>query len=252
MHHSTGSVRVLALSLGFALAACGGSSGKGDAGGGVDAGPDGAGGAGGGAAGFDGGGFVDGIIQTTGSGGAAGNDAAIDAPDAAKADAPDASDAADALSGAPDAGDAEAVVDATPTAGLCAALPIDALAATVMNVNTGKAIDAAGFTGGSIGSGTYWLTSVTHFGGTYAGPTQELWVVDATAKTLEDAYVATRGPAYAGFSISNGSPSILAVAPSCGGAAASRFNYIAAGSGPGATLSVNPEGSSDVKIFTRQ
>ena len=247
MRHSTGSVRVLALSLGFALAACGGSSGKGDADGGVDAGPDGKAGTGGGTAGFDGGGFVDGIVQTTGSGGAGGNDAASDAPDAGKADAPDTGAAPD-VGGGPDADDDGAVADATPPTGLCAALPIDAPAATVSNVNTGKAIDIAGFSGGAIGSGTYWLTSVTHFGGTYAGPTQEIWVVDATAKTLEDAYVATRGPAYAGFLIGNASASILTVAPSCGGAAASRFNYIASG----ATLSVNPEGSSDVKVFTRQ
>jgi hypothetical protein len=252
MRHSTGSVRVLALSLGFALAACGGSSGKGDAGGGVDAGPDGSAGADGGAAGLDGTGFVDGIVQMTGAGGVAGNDAAADATDG-KADAPDTGAAADTAGGTPDAGDDGLVADATPAAGLCTALSIDAPTATVLNVNTGKSIDAAGFSGGTIGSGTYWLTAVTHFGGTYAGPTQEIWVVDATAKTLEDAYVATRGPAYAGFSFSIGSSgSVLAVAPSCGGAAASHFNYIAFGSGPGATLSVNPEGSSDVKIFTRQ
>ena len=119
-------------------------------------------------------------------------------------------------------------------------------------INNGKAPDAAGFLGGTLASGTYFLTSVTHFGATYAGATQEVLVVDATAHTLGDASVVGATTMYVGYATTFPSTTVLAGAPSCGGATATSWNYWIVGTGVGSTLSLNAVGSSDIKVFTKQ
>jgi hypothetical protein len=269
MRHVSGPVRNLALSfsLSLALAACGGSSGK--------VTPDGAAGAGGGgAAGMDGGApDVDGAgTAGTGGGGAdggaagatsgaaghdAGSDVAADAKEAGGGDAADA--AAEAGGDAADTTDTGAVTatdggaaDTVATGALCAAFPINAPAATITIVNSGKMIDTAAFSGGTLASGTYWLTSVSHFGATYTGVTQEILIVDASAKTVEDEFVSGGVSTYRGFSYTTPSAAVLAGTPVCGGTTALSASYTVTGVGPGATVSVNETASSDVKIFTKQ
>ena len=272
MRHVAGPVRNLALSfsLSLALAACGGSSGK--------VTPDGAAGAGGGgAAGMDGGApDVDGAgTAGTGGGGADGGaagassgaaghgdsaapDAASDAKEAGGGDAADA--AAEAGGDATDTTDTGAVTatdggaaDTVATSALCAAFAISTPAATITLVNSGKMIDTDAFSGGTLASGTYWLTSVSHFGATtYTGVTQEVLIVDASAKTVEDEFVSGGISTYRGFSYATPSVAVLAGTPVCGGTTALSAFYTVTGVGPGATLSLNATASSDVKIFTKQ
>jgi hypothetical protein len=279
MRHVAGPVRNLALSfsLSLALAACGSSSGTGTPDG--AAGADGAAAADGGAAGVDGGaaGADGGGAGTTGTGsggadggaagaggGVAGHDAGVGpdvASDAQEAGGGDAADAAAAEAGdAPDAADAPDAVTATDGGGadtvatnaLCTAFPINAPAATVTIVNSGKVIDTAAFSGGTLASGTYWLTSVSHFGATYTGVTQEILIVDASAKTVEDEFISGGVATYRGFSYTTPSATTLAGTPVCGGTTALSAFYTVTGVGPGATVSLNATASSDVKIFTRQ
>ena len=260
------SVRALAVSLALVLAACGGSSGKSPAG---AAGSDG----GGSAAGADGGAAGSGAGATDGAAGAAGGAAgAASGPAGADGGSAglggsagssidsgpgdfhpvDASDALSVVDGSPDAGEGGTPDAAVPT-GPCAAIAIGVPAAVVSNVNGGKTIDVAAFTGGALESGTYWLTSVSHFGGTsYAGTTQEILIVDATAKTVEDAYVAASGPVYRAFSYTGPTATTLVGTPICGTTATLSATYSFTGTGAGATFSANASGTSDVKVFTKQ
>jgi hypothetical protein len=272
MRHAAGPVRNLALffSLSLALAACGGSTGKvtpdGAAGadGGGTAGQDaGAAGQDGGAAGHDTGNAGAGSAGADGglagaSGGAAGHDAGLGSDVASDTTEAGGGDAAGAEAGG-DAADTGAVAatdggaaDIVATSGLCTAFPINAPAATITIVNSGKMIDTAAFSGGTLASGTYWLTSVSHFGATYTGVTQEILIVDASAKTVEDEFVSGGVSTYRGFSYTTPSATVLAGTPVCGGTTALSAFYTVTGVGPGATLSVNATASSDVKIFTRQ
>ena len=264
------SVRALAVSLALVLAACGGSSGKSPAG---AAGSDG----GGSAAGADGGAAGSGAGATDGAAGAAGGAAgAASGPAGADGGSAgvggsagssidsgpgdfhpvDASDAPSVADGSPDAGEGgspDAAGEAAVPTGPCAAITIGAPAAVVSNVNNGKTIDVAAFTGGTLESGTYWLTSVSHFGGTsYAGTTQEILIVDATAKTVEDAYVAASGPVYRAFSYTGPTATTLAGTPICGTTSTLSATYTFTGTGPGATFSANASGTSDVKVFTKR
>jgi hypothetical protein len=259
-------IRILALTLGLVLVACGGSGGTaspdgaagagvgGSSGGGGKAGGGGmagggtagggqAGGAGtsgaaGGKAGAGGGGA--GVAGGAGAGGAAGSDAGGTA--GRDAGGPE-SGPADGAGGA--SGDSEG---GAPPSGPCAAIPINTPEAQVTNIDNGKTVDASGFTGGALPSGTYVLTSVVHFGASYTGPTREIWVVDAAAKTLEVAALVGTTPSYISYTISNASPSVLSGVPVCGATAPSNWNYLTSG----AMLSVNPRGSNDVKLFTKQ
>jgi hypothetical protein len=235
-------VRVLALSAVLVVVACG-SNGK--------SGTD---GAAGGNAGLDGG-VVDadgGAAGAGGDSGAASSDGGTGGVDAGAADGRvDAADASEAgtpatdAAGAPDGGPPDVSVVIFPQ---CASLAIDAPEAMVTNNNRGKNVDEDGFSGGAIAPGTYWLTSVTHFGAAYAGPTREIWVVDPAARTLVDASMSGTGPTYVRYALGNSSPTVLSGVPSCGATAASNWNYIASGG----TLSINLRGSNDVKIFTKQ
>jgi len=225
-------VGAVAFSLGLGLIACGGSSGR--------EAPDGAPGSGGrvGA----GGGGAGGVPSA--AGGATGHDAG----------APDASDAETGapLPDASDAGQEARVAAETGQGGvtLCAAVTIDAPAAQVTILDNGKAIDEDAFLGGVIGSGTWVLTQVVHFGAAYAGPTRALWIVDGTERTLEAAWLDGETATSVWYALANATPAILTGFPSCGASAPSNWNYLV--TDDGATLSVNLRGSSDVLLFSRQ
>jgi hypothetical protein len=252
--------RVVTLSLTFVSTACGGSGSTGNPGtaGSGAAGSDGgaagtvggagtggssgtSGGQSGAFAGSDGGGAGQGGSAGGMDSGAAGSDGGADTA-ANDGSTTDATDTAMATEG----GTAD-VVDAGPV-DLCAPITIGAPPATVTNINNGKAVDPAAFTGGTIPSGTYYLTSVTHFGVAYTGPTREIWVIDPPAKTLADAALTGTTSSYAGYAVSNSAPSVLAGVATCGATGTLSWNYVVSGG----MLSVNPRGSSDVKIFTMQ
>jgi hypothetical protein len=261
-------VRVFSLSLGLLLAACGGSSSTKDGGHDAAAGSD-------GAAGSDAGnvGVAGGNVGTSGNdggtaGGAAGSDAGGDVATEAGAAGADGGGTAGVEGGVvtPDAGDASApdgaadassdefsdVASEGPPVTLCSAYAIHApLVAATIN-NTGAAPYLAGFLGGALASGTYYLTDVVHFGATYAGPTQEVLVVDATAHTLGDASVVGTTTTYVGYTTTISAANVLVGAPSCGGATATSWNYLVTGTGAGSTVSLNAVGSSDVEVFTKQ
>jgi hypothetical protein len=251
----------LSVSLGLVLAACGGSTSKKD--GGNDGATDAGGTAGGdGAAGVDGGGTAGAGAagQSGNDGGAAGADANGDVATEAGAAGIDGGGAAGAEGGVTDGGDARAQdastdvsVDVTTTpVNLCGAYAIHAPVVVATIVDDGASPYLAGFLGGPLASGTYYLTTVVHFGATYAGPTQEVLVVDASAHTLGDASVVGTATTYVGYATTSPSATVLAGAPSCGGATATTWNYLVTGTGPGSTLSLNAVGSSDVKVFTKQ
>jgi hypothetical protein len=222
-------VGAVVFSLGLTLIACGGSSGR--------EAPDGAAGSGG--HGGSGGGGAAGV--PSGVGGATGDDGG--APDAS------AAETSTTLPDALDAGEARPAADTGQESfALCSAVTIDAPAAQVTIRDNGAAIDEDGFQGGAIGSGTWVLTQIVHFGPTYAGPTRALWIVDATARTLEAASLHGETATSVKYALANASTSILTGFPSCGAAAPSNWNYLV----EGATLSVNLRGSSDVLLFTRQ
>ena len=274
--------RVLAWSLTFALAACGGSSGtvspdgaagadvgKAGADGGA-AGGDGAAGTGGGAGTLGGTGGTSGLAGVNGGAGCDGGvtgcntggpDSATDLKEAgggdvaateAGGDVAATEAGGDVATAAGDAATTDVVdLEGGTTGGLCAAIAINAPAATVTNVNTGGAIDASGFTGGTLTTGSYRLTSVTRFGGTYDGTTQELLIVDATAGTVEDAFIANGVSTYRGFQYSSPSAGKLVGTPVCGGTTTLSASYVTSGTGAGATFSVNPTGTNDVKVYTK-
>jgi hypothetical protein len=260
-------LRILAFSSIMALAACGGSGGKGtpDAAAGADgggartdggAGAGGKAGAGGGTAGTGGGtaGAGGGTAGTGGGtagagGGTAGAGGGTAGAGGGTAGADGGFGGSDG--GAPDtaeAGASDATEAGAAASGPCAAIAVNTSAAQVTNINNGKAIDTAAFTGGAIATGTYVLTSVVHFGATpYAGTTHEIWVVDAVAKTLEDATLSGTTATYASYTLSNASTAVLSGTPVCGVTLASNWNYLVTGT----TLSVNLRGSSDVLLFSK-
>jgi hypothetical protein len=255
--------RALALTLTLLLAACGssakspdgaagasGTDGGGAAGGdgglaGSDAGA--TGGAAGGASGTAGGaaGFGEGGMEMVFD---AGNGPFDSGPgDGPHLDVATASEGGEADAGA---GDADAAVEVA-LVGSCPAIALYQPAAAVTNIASGKAIDVAAFTGGTLESGTYLLTSVSHFGGTYAGATQEILSVDAAAKTIGDSYILGSADCQV-FSYTVATATTLVVTPTSGGAQPLTDYYSFVGTGSGATLSVNAAGSSDVKVFTKQ
>jgi hypothetical protein len=267
-------VRVFSFSLGLMLAACGGSSstkkdGGGDAsvnddgnvgdpavqsdgGLGGTAGVDGGGtaGVGGGAtAGVDGGGAAG--VDGGGAAGAEGGVTTSDGGDAIASDGGDASAQDGASDGSSDAS-SDVSVEAPAPAGLCTPYVIHAPVVSATIVNDGASPYVAGFLGGALASGTYYLTNVVHFGATYAGPTQEVLVVDATAHTLGAAAVTGTTTTYVGYATTISPANVLVGAASCGGATATSWNYLVTGTGAGSTVSLNVVGSSDVEVFTKQ
>jgi hypothetical protein len=139
-------------------ATAGASGGAGVTGSGGGAGTAGSGGAGGGGAGGGG---------AAGSGGAAGTSG-----------------------GAGTGGAADGGTDAA--ASLCPTIPLNLPFAQVATSDAAAAPSASTYTGGTIGTGQYYLRSVTVYGGAgYTGATQVEYKIDATAQTIQ---IAERDP----------------------------------------------------------
>jgi hypothetical protein len=125
----------------------------------------------GGAAGASGGGDASAPVDASasGSGGASSDGAA-------------ASDGAAGSTGM-GGGDASAGVDA---AALCSGIPFNAPVVSPMLVNDGSSAPAGStYTGGTLPTGQYYMSSVIHYGATYSGGTSQILKLDTTAKTLQ-------------------------------------------------------------------
>ncbi|HVZ73072.1 MAG TPA: hypothetical protein VHJ20_11905 [Polyangia bacterium] len=142
----------------------------------------------------DGGATVDASsdVPTSGDGGATSDGGASDVATTPDTGAIDDAGATDA-SATPDAG----ATDTAPTDAATvsdASTSVDASSLCVGGLNAPFAMVTydlqnsppapSTYTGGTLTSGTYYLRVVKHFGNQYGGPTQESWLVDATAKTI--------------------------------------------------------------------
>lgn len=134
----------------------------------------------------------------------------------------------------------------------CDTFTIDPTTAAVTNDDTGTLPASSTFTGGTIESGTYVLTSVHHYGSQYGGSPQETLVFDTTAQTLAMGTYVGPSPLHWGWDTSYPAPNTLEGMPACPGSPLAGWYYTFAGSGPGATITWNSVGSKDVKVYTKK
>jgi hypothetical protein len=100
----------------------------------------------------------------------------------------------------------------------------------------------AAFVGGTIESGTYWLTSDTSYQGAFGNgsTTAEVLIVDSVAHTMRNAYADIAPPAtYVGFGYEPGAPAanaftLVLLCPGSGATATVYYSF--SGTGPGAQL----------------
>jgi hypothetical protein len=178
-----------------------------------------------------------------------------DASDAAVADAPDASsepDAADSESGVDSSDSAVGPMDSgslfdasgIDAAALCTPFTFDAPQIPITYVDA-AAPSPSTFTGGSIESGTYYLTSLSSYQGAFgnASSTAEILIVDADNHTMRNAYADTAPPAtYSAFGYVAGTPTANAMfwvllCPGSGATATVYYSFTGTGSGAQLTLS---------------
>jgi hypothetical protein len=135
-------------------------------------------------------GNASGAAGTTGAAGATASDGGAGAPGA---DASAGADAAAGSGGGSDSGagssgaaggtaDASAPIDA---ASLCASYALNApVFQPTLITDGGAAPDGTTYSGGTLGSGQYYLSAVTHYGSSYGGPNAEVFIYDASAHTM--------------------------------------------------------------------
>ena len=243
---------------GGALDLAGDANDAGDAASRTDAsGKDGA--AGGGAAGAGAGGSGAAGAGATGSGTAGGGAAGADAAGAGTAggggqvDAGQSSDAGGASDAgvSPDSDDASDGGTDAASSPLCNATGLNAPVVSVTTITDGTPAPAGStYAGGTISSGSYYLTSVTHYGTDYTGPQKSVRTFDATAQTLRaiDSPFLQGTVSYTGFNLSNTDAHTLQGSVVCSTAQASTttWYYTSAGS----TLTMSEVGSSDVAVYS--
>jgi hypothetical protein len=171
---------------------------------------------------------------------------AVDAGTAGSGGQPDAGQNVDAST--------DETVDVAPDTGasqLCAATGLNAPVVTVTNITDGTPVPAGStYTGGTIVSGTYYLTAVTHYGGQYGGPQKAVRRFDATAQTLrtiESPYL--QGTVlYNAYGLSNADDHTLSAALVCSStqAASTSWYYTVSGT----TITMSQVGSADVAVYS--
>lgn len=163
-----------ASSAGGASGGGGNSGGSGGGGGMTSAGTGGQSGASGGGGGAAGGGAG----GPGGAGGTAGSAAGVSGNGGAGAGGTGGAGGSSTLMDAGLNGDAAAA--------LCKTTPLNLPFATIHTPEAGGAApDASAYLGGTLVSGRYYLSSVTHYGGgTYAGARQVQYTIDTTAQTI--------------------------------------------------------------------
>jgi hypothetical protein len=134
---------------------------------------------------------------------------------------------------------------------LCNATGINAPVVSVTTITDGTPVPAGStYTGGTISSGTYYLTSVTHYGTDYTGPQKSVRTFDATAQTLRaiDSPFLQGTVSYTGFNLSNTDAHTLQGSVVCSTAQASTTTWYYTISG--STLTMSQVGSSDVAVYS--
>jgi hypothetical protein len=227
-----------------------GAAGSGAAG----AGTAGAGAAGSGAAGAAGSGAAGAGTAGSGSAGSgtagAGTAGAGAAGSGGQTDAGQSSDTGGAsdAGASPDSGDGGTDATSSP---LCDATGINAPAVTVTTITDGTPVPAGStYMGGTISSGTYYLTSVTHYGTDYTGPQKSVRTFDATAQTLRavDSPFLQGTVLYTGFNLSNPDAHTLQGSVICSTAQVSTTTWYYTISG--STLTMSQVGSNDVAVYS--
>jgi hypothetical protein len=181
----------------------------------------------------------------------------LDATDAGIEDAATAHDSAqDSADSAVAEADAVSPFDASglDAAVLCDPFPFNAPQIPITYVDA-AAPSPSTFIGGTIESGTYWLTSITSYQGAFGNSwsTAEVLIVDAFKGTMRNAYADNAPPAtYRGFGYLRGPAqnalSLFLLCP--GNNASATFYYSFSGTGPGAQLTWSY--GDDVSILTKQ
>jgi len=268
-------IGVCALALAFA--ACSSTSGTstdgGTAGTGDAAVSDGAAGSVGngttGSAGHDAS-VIDGLIMTIPGDGAVNADTGAPTDTGASTDT--SSDVASTDASGADAGDAqgsevgvEVGVDGATDAvvaldgpsidagSLCVAANVGGSTVAPTNVPTGAPPAASTYTGGPIASGTYVLTSVTHYGPNYGGPPQASYTFDAAKQTLRIAETFGGGAYYyVGLATSNLDAHTLQGFVECNSSPFAFPTFVWSYTVSGPTLTLSQVGSLDVSVYTKQ
>jgi hypothetical protein len=218
-------------------AGAGGAAGNGSAGSGGRAGTNGTAGASG-AAGLDGGAGTGGPAGSGGAGttgggaGTTGGGAGTTGGGAGTA-------------GQHDAGSGDAATS------LCAATPLNLPGVRVSEVDASVPPDVSTYTGGAITSGKYDLTADTHYGaGTYTGPIQAQYTIDATAKTIQiGERTSGGGTYYIGITYTNPSANLLAGTVVCNTSPTNMTTLDLYYTFSGSTLTLFQAGSSDVSTI---
>jgi len=227
-HFSVGFCAVPKVSGAGGSSATGGASGSGGGAGTTGGGGQATGGATGGVSGGTGGSAgTTGGAGKTGAGGSAG--------------------ATGAGGGVTDAG-----LSGDAAASLCKTSPLNLPFASISNVDAGIAPDSSAYTGGTIASGRYFLTSVTHYGsGSYAGSRQAQYTLDATAKTIViGEFVPTVGGSqYVGMTYSEIDANTLRATVVCNSGTTPSGTFDMYYTVTGSQITLTDVGSSDVSVL---
>jgi len=150
-------------------------------------------------------------------------------------------------SGAIDAG-----LSGDAAASLCKTSPLNLPFASVSEVDAGVAPDSSAYTGGTIVSGRYYLTSVTHYGsGSYTGSKQAQYTLDATAKTIViGEFVPTVGGSqYVGMTYSEINANTLRATVVCNSGTTPSGTFDMYYTVNGSQITLTAVGSSDVSVL---
>ena len=145
-------------------------------------------------------------------------------------------------------GDATASIDA---AALCGAIAYNAPVVQAVDVTDGSAEPAATtYTGGTLPTGRYMMTAVTHYGSQYGGGTSQIIDLDTTAKTMRIADRLNGAVTYTGLqNVVNADAHTLVGDVVCSTAqglpAQLSWSYTL-----GTKLTMSLVGSSDVKVYS--
>jgi hypothetical protein len=209
----------------------------------------------GGDASLDGHGGDDGAADAKTDATDAGSD--LDATDSQAPDATKVHDSGEDAADAADTHDADSFFDASgiDAGALCNPFPFAAPQVTITYVDAAAPAPST-FVGGTIESGTYWLTSETSYPGAFgnASTSAEILIVDAVAHTLRNAYAdIAPPPTYDGIGYIPGEPAAnaLTLFLLCPGSGLSQTVYYSfSGTGQGAQLTLLS--GDKVIVLTRQ
>jgi ZU5 domain len=135
-------------------------------------------------------------------------------------------------------------------ASLCATTPLNLPGVKVSEVDAGTPPDVSTYTGGAITSGKYYLTADTHYGaGTYTGPIQAQYTIDATAQTIQIGERTGGGTYYIGITYTNPSANLLAGTVVCNTSPTNMTTLDLYYTFSGSTLTLFQAGSSDVSTI---